>query len=154
MLSVLFRMAFYPQMLTRRASVKKVWYESDRETDEHACDSLVVRAINVLMLLVIIALLPIWILVPSSLTPPGSVAGEIRYGASILGCHISLVLWPCACFLSRNLIHQRRWIERVKLAALIVLCLWLAWGGTHEVVWFWKGIYGWVAESIFPGKAK
>jgi uncharacterized membrane protein YjdF len=79
-------------------------------------------------------------LVPSSLTPPGSFAGEIRYGAAILGCHISLVLWPCAYFLCRNLIQQRRWIERVKLAALIALCLWFAWGGTYEVIWFWKGL--------------
>jgi cellulose synthase/poly-beta-1,6-N-acetylglucosamine synthase-like glycosyltransferase len=153
MLWALFYMAFYPRMLKRRASVKKVWYESDRGADEHACDSLIVRAINVFMLLVIIALLPIWMLVPSSLTPPGSFAGEIRYGAAILGCHVSLVLWPCAYFLCRSLIQQSRWIERVKLAALVVLCLWLAWGGTHEVVWFWKGNYGWVAESIFPGTA-
>ena len=151
MLLALFYMAFYPRMLTRRASVKKVWYESDRGTNKQSGDSLIVRAINVVMLLVIIALLPIWMLVPSSLTPPGSFAGEIRYGVSILGCHISLVLWPCAYFLCRSLIQQRRWIERVKLAALIALCLWLAWGGTREVVWFWRGIYGWVAESIFPG---
>lgn len=115
------------------------------------CDSLVVRALNVFMLLVIIALLPIWLFVPSSLTPPGSFAGEIRYGAAILRCHISLVLWPCAYFPCRSLIRQRRWIERVKVAALIALCLWLAWRGTREVVWFWKRIYGCVAESIIPG---
>src|SRR4029079_16310181 len=151
MLWALFYMAFYPRMLTRRASVKKVWYESDRGADKDACDSLIVRAINVFMLLVIIALLPICILVPSSLTPPGSFAGEIRYGVLILGCHISLVLWPCAYFLCRSLTQQRRWFERVKLAALIALCLWLVWSGTHEVVWFWKGMYGLVAESIFPG---
>ncbi len=123
MLLALLHMAFYPRMLTRRASVKSVWYESDRGAEKHACNSLVVRALNAFMLLVIIALLPIWILVPSSLTPPGSFAGAVRYGASILGCHISLVLWPCAYFLCRNLIQQRRWIERVKLAALIILCL-------------------------------
>ena len=52
MLLALFYMAFYPRMLTRRASVKKVWYESDRGADKHACDSLVVRALNVFMLLV------------------------------------------------------------------------------------------------------
>jgi hypothetical protein len=153
MLLALFQMALHPRILRRRASVKKVWYESDRGRNNQSGDSLIVRAINVVMLLLIIALLPVWILVPSSLTPPGSFAGEIRYGAAILGCHISLVLWPCAFFLCRSLIQQRRWIERVKLAALIVLCLWLAWGGTYEVVWFWNGIYGWVVASIFPGTA-
>jgi hypothetical protein len=153
MLLALFCMAFYPRILMRRASVKKVWYESDRGADKHACDSLLVRTLNVFMLLVIIALLPIWILVPSSLTPPASVAGEIRYAAAILGCHISLVLWPCACFLCRSQIQQRRWIERVKLATLTLLCLWLAWGGTLEVVAFWKGIYGLIVVSIFPGTA-
>ena len=83
MLLALFYMAFYPRMLTRRASVKKVWYESDRGADKYVCNWSVVRALNVFMLLLIIALLPIWMLVPSSLTPPGSFAGEIRYGVLI-----------------------------------------------------------------------
>jgi hypothetical protein len=78
MLLALLHMAFYPRMLTRRASVKSVWYESDRGAEKHACNSLVVRALNAFMLLVIIALLPIWILVPSSLTPPAAL--RARYG--------------------------------------------------------------------------
>ncbi len=75
MLLALLHMAFYPRMLTRRASVKSVWYESDRGAEKHACNSLVVRALNAFMLLVIIALLPIWILVPSSL-PPRQLCGR------------------------------------------------------------------------------
>ena len=104
MLLALFYMAFYPRMLTRRA----------RGADKYVCNWSVVRALNVFILLLIIALLPIWMLVPSSLTPPGSFAGEIRYGVSILGCHISLVLWPCAYFLCRSLIQQRPSIDELN----------------------------------------
>jgi hypothetical protein len=46
MLLALFYMAFYPRMLTRRASVKKVWYESDRGADKCVCNSSVVRALK------------------------------------------------------------------------------------------------------------
>ena len=146
MLAALFRMAFNPRMLTRRAAVQKIWYESDRDTEAPA--SLAIRASNAAMLLILIVLItaPFWNLIPMSWTPPGSVPDSIRYAAAIIVCHVSLVLWPCAYFLLRGLVRQTRWVERIKFAALLVLCLWIAWGGTREIVWFWAGIYGQFAQ--------
>jgi hypothetical protein len=57
---------------------------------------------------------------------------------------VALVLWPCAYFLTRSLLRQTRWVERIKIAALIALCLWLAWGGTREVVLFWSNLVRWL----------
>jgi len=144
MVAALIRMAFYPKMLTRRSAVHKIWYESDRDRD--ATPSAAVRASNAMMLLILIGLItaPLWNLIPWSLTPRGSSLGSIRYAAAILVCHVSLVLWPCAYFLLRGLVRQPRWIERVKTAALLAVCLWLAWGGAREVIWFWGDIFGWL----------
>jgi hypothetical protein len=55
------------------------------------------------------------------------------------------VLLPCACFLFRILLQQKRWFERIKVTAFIALCLWFGWGGAREVFWFWK----WVISGIF-----
>jgi glycosyltransferase involved in cell wall biosynthesis len=146
MIAALFRMAFFPKLLKQRASVGKVWYDSNRTNDDKVVSSLSMRISNAILLLLMIAIVagPFLNFIPSSLSPPGSVLGELRYAVAILGCHIGLVLWPCAYFLVRILLRQRRWIERIKLTALIVLCLWFAWGGTREVYWFWKGIYDWL----------
>jgi len=38
--------------------------------------------------------------------------------------------------LFRYLFRQTRWIERAKLAGLLALCLWCAWGATPVVIWF------------------
>jgi glycosyltransferase involved in cell wall biosynthesis len=141
MVSALVRMAFNPKMLTRRSAVRKIWYDSNR--DAHAPDSLANRASNAAMLLIMIVLIaaPLWTLIPWSLTPQGSWLGEIRYASAIFVCHVSLVLWPCAYFLLRDLVRQTRWIERIKIAILLAICIWIAWGGTREVYWFWRGAY-------------
>ena len=153
MLTGLVRMAFLPGMLQRRSRLRKIWYESIREQDDSTSSSLAVRLFHAFMLLLVIGWILPWGLIPWSLTPREELLGQIRLGFAIFSCHIALVVWPCAYFLCRSLTQQRRWFERVKLAALIALCLWLVWGGTHEVVWFWKGMYGLVVQSIFPGTA-
>jgi len=142
MIAALFRMAFFPKVLRRRAAVQGVWYESDRSADERAKHSWLVAASNVVLLLAMIALVsgPLWMFVPWSLTPSGSLWGELRYGIAIFSCHIALVLWPCAYFLIRILLRQKRMIERVKLIVLIALCLWFALGGTREAFYFWRGV--------------
>jgi glycosyltransferase involved in cell wall biosynthesis len=141
MVSALVRMAFNPKMLTRRAAVSKIWYDSNRVAEAPA--SLAIRASNAAMLLIMIVLVasPIWTLIPWSLTPPGSAVGEFRYAEAIFVCHVSLVLWPCTYFLLRGLVRQTRWVERIKFAVLLALCIWIGWGGTREVYWFWSGIY-------------
>jgi hypothetical protein len=146
MLAVLVRMAFIPGLLKDRANVQRIWYESRRDGDETVPDSLAVRASNAAMLLIMIALFigPFWNFVPRSLTPPGSMLGEVRWWVAIISCHVGIVLWPCAYFLFRSLLRQKRWVERVKLAALIALCLWLAWGATREVFWLWREVYRWL----------
>ena len=144
MLASLFRMAAFPRMLTRRASVEKVWYESNRDADDGVIDSLAVQAANAVILLLTVAIItgPLWGLIPWSWTPRASPLGQVRLGIAILTCHVALVLWPCAYFLLRNLFRQRRCAERVKIVALSGVCLWLAWGGSVVVVWFWAGMWG------------
>ena len=144
MLSTLIRIAFFPGMLRRRSAVDNIWYDSNREDDDKIGESLGRRVSNAVMLLVLIALLPVWLFVPWSWTPRDSWLGMIRIGTGVVGCHVSLVLWPCAYFLFRSLLRQKRWAERIKMAVLVALCLWLAWGGTRVVIWFWSGVCEWL----------
>jgi hypothetical protein len=139
MLATLVRMAFFPRMLKKRKSVGKIWYESNREGDDSAAHSWGVQISNAVMLAIVFAIVtgPIWMFIPWSLTPEGSLSFKLRIGIAILSCHVALVLWPCTFFLFRILLRQRRWIERIKLTVLIALCLWFAWGATREVIWFW-----------------
>ena len=147
MIAALFRMAVFPRLLRRRTGVQSVWYESDRSSDDATKRSWLVALSNFVLLLVMIAIVigPLLMFVPRSLTPPGSIWGELRYWIAILSCHIALVLWPCTYFLMRNFLLQKRWMERVKLIVLITLCLWFAWGDTREVFYFWR----WVMSEIF-----
>jgi hypothetical protein len=144
MLAGLVRMAVSPGMLTRRSSVKKIWYESNREDDDRLLDSLTVQLANAVVLLLTIAMItgPLWNLIPGSLTPLSSPLGKIRIGIGIFCCQVGMVAWPCAYFLLRTLLRQRRWVERIKLVVLIVLCLWSAWSSTQVVVWFWAWLVG------------
>ncbi|HVJ82321.1 MAG TPA: hypothetical protein VNC50_14730, partial [Planctomycetia bacterium] len=146
MLASLLRMAACPRMLTRRASVEKVWYESDRDADDGVVDSLAVQAANVVVLLLTAAIVagPLWGLIPWSWTPRASLLGQVRIGIAIFTCHVALVLWPLVFILLRYLFQQRRWVERLKTIALIGICLWFAWRGSVVVFWFWAGIAGWL----------
>lgn len=147
LMATLFFMGFFPVMLRRRTSVKKIWYESNREADGNRPDSLTVRLFNAVTLVVmILMLLPIFYFIPWSWTPRDTLLGLIRVGVIILQSHVGLVSWPCACFLVQNLAWQKRWLERLKVAALLALCLWFAWGSTRVVIWFWTNLYHWLAH--------
>ena len=134
-------------MLRRRASVKKIWYESNREADGDRPNSPAVRLFNAVMLLVMILLVvPIFLFIPWSWTPR-----DTLWARSGSGSLFSIVMWDCsagqcACFLVQNLARQKRWLERVKVAALLAVCLWLAWGSTRVVYWFWTNLHNWLAH--------
>src|SRR4029079_15237080 len=64
MVGALLRMAFFPRLLTRRAAVGKVWYESNRESDEVAPSSLGIKLSNAILFVVMVLIIlgPIWML--------------------------------------------------------------------------------------------
>ena len=141
MLAGLVRMAFLPEMLKRRSRVQKIWYESNREQDDSTSSSLAVRLLHAFMLLLVIGWIFPWGIIPWSLTPREELLGQIRLGLVIFGCHIALLVWPCTLILFRYLFLQTRWIERAKLAGLLMLCLWCGWGATPVVIWFWTSLF-------------
>jgi glycosyltransferase involved in cell wall biosynthesis len=141
MVSALVRMAFFPKLLKQRSSVEKVWYESNRETDNNFSSSLAMKLSNGFLLVVMILIVtgPIWLLPwPERwLTGP---LGTVRFVSGVVGLHVGLLLWPCAYFLVRILLRQNRWIEKLKLVALIAICVWFAWGNSRDLVGFWRAI--------------
>jgi glycosyltransferase involved in cell wall biosynthesis len=147
MVAALVRMAFFPKMLTRRSSVDKVWYNSNREADDRPSSSIAIRLSNFILLVIMIAMLsgPIW-LVPWPQTVIDGPLGTVKFVCNIIGLHFGLILWPCAYFLIRILLKQKRWVERIKLVILIVLCLWLVWGNTEECLAFWMWVYQWLSH--------
>ena len=144
MLASLLAMAVFPGMLRRRSSVKRIWYESDREMDDRLVDSLVVRAANAVVLLLLVLLItgPLWGFIPQSLVPLSTPQGKIRLGVGVFCCHFGLVAWPCAYFVWHDLLLQRRWLDRFKTVALLVVCLACAWNSTEVVAWFWAWLAG------------
>jgi glycosyltransferase involved in cell wall biosynthesis len=146
MLTSLIRMAFFPGMLTQRSSVKKIWYESNRENSPKILDALIDQAVNAVLLLVTIVMItnPLFDHIPQLKIFTIGPLGTIRFAINIFLCHVLLALWPCAYFLLRSLFRQTRWLERIKLVALLALCLWLAWICTRGVIWFWPWFFHWL----------
>jgi hypothetical protein len=143
MLASLIRMAFSPGMLTRRSSVKTIWYESNREDDHKHFDVLTNQVCNAILLLITIVLItdPLFDHIPWLKTHIFGTLGTIRLAINIFLSHVFLALWPCAYFLLRSLFRLKRWLERIKLVGLLALCLWFAWGCTRGVIWFWPWVY-------------
>jgi glycosyltransferase involved in cell wall biosynthesis len=141
MVSALVRMAFFPKLLTRRSSVEKVWYESNREGDNNISSSLAIKLSNVILLAIMIFIFtgPIW-LVPWPEQLFDGPLGTVRFVSQVVGLHIGLLLWPCAYFLTRILLKQTRLVEQLKLIVLLAVCLWLAWGNVREFVGFWEWV--------------
>jgi hypothetical protein len=143
MLASLIRMAFFPGMLKRRSSVKKIWYESNREDDHKIFDVLANQVCNAILLLITIVLItnPLFDHAPWLKTHIVGPLGTIRFAINIFLCHVFLALWPCAYFILCSLFRQKRWLERINFVALLALCLWLAWICTRVVIWFWPWLY-------------
>ena len=139
MVGALVRMAFFPKMLTRRSAVCKVWYESNRESDNVMSSSLAIKLSNTILLVIMVFIVtgPIfWFPWPERLFD--GPLGSVRFVSYVVGLHLGLVLWPCAYFLTRILLRQTRLIEQIKLVALIAICLWLGWGNSREFIAFWQ----------------
>jgi cellulose synthase/poly-beta-1,6-N-acetylglucosamine synthase-like glycosyltransferase len=143
MVSALVGMGFFPKMLRQRSSVKKIWYDSNREEGRRIPDLLLTQGANAFLLMVTVVLLtdPFFDHFAQLKTLIGSLWGNIRFAVNILLCHVLLVLWPCAGFLLRSLFQQTRWLERVKVVGLTVLSVWFAWNVTSAVIWFWPWLY-------------
>jgi hypothetical protein len=135
-------------MTTRRASVEKVWYDSNRANDDKMPETLTVKVSNGLALLIIIVLVtgPVWNFIPLSWMPWDSLSGKFRFFVCGFICHVGLVLWPCAFVLFRNLLRQERWTGLFQSTALIAFCVWQAWGATHGVIRFWPWLFHWLAH--------
>ncbi len=144
MVIALLRMAVLPGTIKQRARVDKVWYDSDREANEHAANSLALRLSNAVLFISMVVLLTgwIWAFIPESVTPEGSALGIARMAMGLFIYHFGLLLWPCIYFLVRILIRQTRWVERIKVIVLIAACLWGAWGNTKCVIEFWTWTIG------------
>ena len=69
---------------------------------------------------------PLWNLIPWTWTPREKWLGQLRWGMAVFNCHVGLLTWPCAYFLGRSLFSQTRWMERIKMVALLVVCVWIS----------------------------
>jgi hypothetical protein len=128
--------------LKRRANVEKMWYQSNRERDQQPFGSLTYCASNAAALVIVLVIVtsPVWLIpLPESLD--GGIFGTIKYGIQVFMCHFGLIAWPCAYFLGRALLKQKRWLERIKLAALFGICVWAGWTNAREVFWFWRDVF-------------
>ncbi|MEY2428248.1 MAG: hypothetical protein QOJ40_1133 [Verrucomicrobiota bacterium] len=146
-LATVVRTALFPRkMLTRRSSVKKIWYDSNRGHDDRMPRSLAVQISNGIALAVLIVFMsgPIWNFIPDDY-PLASPLGKIRFAIVTFLCHVELVLWPFAIILFVNLMRQKRWTGLVQSVALIAFCSWQAWDSTQGVVWIWSHFYHWLA---------
>jgi glycosyltransferase involved in cell wall biosynthesis len=144
-----FNVVFSPvKTFTRRKSVEKIWYDSNREDDDKVSDSPVVKVSNGIALLIVIVLLtwPIWNFIPWSWTPWGSPLGWMRLIIEIFLCHVGLILWPIAIFVFVNLFRRKYWIEWIKLAALAAFCFWQGWGAARGVIWIWTHLFHWLTH--------
>jgi glycosyltransferase involved in cell wall biosynthesis len=141
MVGALVRMAFFPKMLTRRSGVGKVWYESNRESDNVISSSLAIKLSNMILLVIMVLIItgPIfWLPWPERLFD--GPLGAVRYASDVVGLHLGMLLLPCAYFLTRILLRQTRLFEQLKLIVLIGVCLWLGWGNACEIVGFWSSM--------------
>jgi len=143
------RLSFSPfKALTRRSSVEKIWYDSNREADDTMPNTLGVKVSNAITLLIVIVLLtgPLWNFVPWSLTPLDSPQGKVRFVIRALLSHVGLVFWPLAVILFWSLLRRKQWTEWIKLAALFAFCLWQAQACTRAAIWIWTHVCGWLAR--------
>jgi glycosyltransferase involved in cell wall biosynthesis len=137
---------FPRKTFTQRASVKKIWYDSNRERDDIMPSSLAVRVSNGAALIVVVVMLtgPLWDFVPRSMTPLGTPLGMMRFVIATFLCHVGLLFWPLALILLVNLLRQKRFTGLIHSGALIGVCVWQGWGCTRGVIWIWTQMGHWV----------
>jgi len=153
-LGIFARMVSSPfKIFTRRESVEKIWYDSNRDGNEKAAGSLAAKAIGAILLLILLVIItePVWGLTPWSLTPLSSPLGKVRFVVSAFLCHLGLLFWPVGVLLLVNLLRQKRWTGWVQSGALIVFLWWQAWGATHGVVRTWTQVGRWITHFHAAG---
>jgi glycosyltransferase involved in cell wall biosynthesis len=133
-------------MLTRRAAVEKIWYDSNRAEDDKAPTSLPARISNGIASLLLLLLLtgPIWNFVPMSVTPLISPQGKIRFLIATFLCHACLIFWLAGMLLFWSLLRRMHWFEWMKLAALCAFAVWQASSATRCVIRIWTVIGHWL----------
>ena len=145
------RMVLSPvKFFTHRASVQKIWYDSNRATDHILPDSWRVRISNAIALLFMLVMMSgsLGLLVPWEWTPRDSLSGQIRLGMAILCCHVGLVLWPLAAVLLVNLLRQKHWTGVIQSLVWIAFCTWQGWGAVRVVIWAWSVFGEWATNSF------
>jgi hypothetical protein len=136
-------------MFTRRASVEKIWYDSNRENDDTMPNTMGVKISNGIALLIVIAGLtgPFWDFIPWSLTPMAGPLGKMRFVMGFFLCHVGLALfWPVAIVILWSLLQRKQWLEWIRLAACFAFCVWQAWGATQGAIWHWTKLFHWLAH--------
>ncbi len=135
------------KMFTRRSSVQKIWYDSDRSRDHMLSSSLVTRISNGIALVVMITMMsgPFWGFVPDSLTPLPGIPGIIRLVIGLFLCHAGLIFWPIAIILLLNLLRQKHFAGALRSLLLITFFSWQAWCCTRGAIWNWERLYHWLA---------
>jgi glycosyltransferase involved in cell wall biosynthesis len=144
LLGLVVRIGFSPfKTFTRRASVEKIWYDSNRAGDDTRSGLRASKVSHCIGLLIFIVLFtaPIWYFIPWSLTPQGSLLGDVRFVIETFLCHVGLVFWPLVIVLVVSLFRRMQWIEWIKLAAVTALCCRLAWDAAKGVFWFWTWLF-------------
>lgn len=138
------------KFFTHRAHVEKVWYDSNRADDDVMPNSLGVRISNGIALVLILVVItePAWHFVPRSLTPLGSVAGNIRFAVGFGLCHLGLFFWPLGGVLLVNFLRQKRWTGVIQSVVLIAFLWWQAWGATTSLVWIWCVLGHWAMRHL------
>ena len=94
---------FTSRMLKNRASVEKMWYESNRENDDRPSSSWRYHASNAaaLVILLIVVTGPL-LLIPLPESLKSGWLGTAKYGVQVFLCHVGLILLPCGYFLLRT----------------------------------------------------
>ena len=138
-LVLMVQIAFLPSNLKNRKNVEKVWYMSNRSAEDAGL-SFFGRVSNFCALLIMLLLvsIPIWA-VPWPKALLAGPLGHFKHFCGLLVTHVGLVLWPCSFFLSRTLLEQKQFKERLQTAILVLVCLLLALGSSFQVFEFWRG---------------
>ena len=143
------RLAISPfKAVTRRSSVEKIWYDSNRERDDHMPDSVGAKVSNGIALLITVVLVtgPVWNFIPWSATPLESPLGKFRFVIRAFLSHVGLIFWPFGAVLFVSLLRRKQWTEWLKLTALTAFCFWQAWASTRAAIWVWTHLYHWLAR--------
>jgi glycosyltransferase involved in cell wall biosynthesis len=150
-LSLCSKVIFSPRKLFgQHSSVKKIWYDSNRERDDVMPNTVAVKISNAIALVVFASMLtgPLLDFIPWSLTPLSTPIGKVRLVDSAFLCHVGLLFWPLGIILLINVLRQKRLTSLLHSAALIGICVWQGWDCTHGVIWIWERIGRWVLGTL------